>query len=118
MHTETVVTVVVGDVALIVVVSWLLGAAARRCGQPAVIGQIVAGIALGPTLLGRLPGDPTAHLFPKEVLPFLSVLSQVAIVLFMFVAGYEIDARQLRRGGRAAAVVALAALLTPAGLGA
>ncbi|MFI9227396.1 cation:proton antiporter [Streptomyces rimosus] len=118
MNTETVVTVVVGDVALIVVVSWLLGAAARRCGQPAVIGQIVAGIALGPTLLGRLPGNPTAHLFPKEVLPFLSVLSQVAIVLFMFVAGYEIDARQLRRGGRAAAVVALAALLTPAGLGA
>ncbi|WP_030676799.1 cation:proton antiporter [Streptomyces rimosus] len=118
MNSETVVTVVIGDIALIVVVSWLLGAAARRCGQPAVIGQIVAGIALGPTLLGRLPGNPTAHLFPKEVLPFLSVLSQVAIVLFMFVAGYEIDARQLRRGGRAAAVVAVAALLTPAALSA
>ncbi|MFH8407402.1 cation:proton antiporter [Streptomyces sp. NPDC018019] len=118
MNTDAVVTVVIGDVALIVVVSWLLGAAARRCGQPVVIGQIVAGIALGPTLLGRLPGDPTAHLFPKDVLPFLSVLSQVAIVLFMFVAGYEIDARQLRRGGRTAAVVALCALLTPAGLAA
>ncbi|MFH8344487.1 cation:proton antiporter [Streptomyces sp. NPDC018045] len=118
MNTETVVTVVIGDVALIVVVSWLLGAAARRIGQPAVIGQIVAGIALGPTLLGRLPGNLTEHLFPQEVLPFLTVLSQVAIVLFMFVAGYEIDPRQLRHGGRAAATVALFALLVPAGLGA
>ncbi|OKI00757.1 sodium:proton antiporter [Streptomyces sp. CB02923] len=118
MSTETVVTVVIGDVALIVVVSWLLGAAARRIGQPAVIGQIVAGIALGPTLLGRLPGNPTAHLFPQEVLPYLTVLSQVAIVLFMFVAGYEIDVRQLRRGGRAAATVALFGLLVPAGLSA
>ncbi|MEU7597733.1 cation:proton antiporter [Streptomyces sp. NPDC039022] len=117
MNTETVVTVVIGDVALIVVVSWLLGAAARRIGQPVVIGQIVAGIALGPTLLGRLPGNLTEHLFPREVLPFLTVLSQVAIVLFMFVAGYEIDPRQLRRGGRAAATVALFALLVPAGLG-
>ncbi|MEU2787950.1 cation:proton antiporter [Streptomyces sp. NPDC007100] len=118
MDTETLVTVVIGDVALIVVVSWLLGAAARRCGQPAVIGHIVAGIALGPTLLGRLPGNPTERLFPREVLPFLSVLSQVAIVLFMFVAGYEIDARQLRRGGRAAALVALFGLLVPAALSA
>ncbi|WP_030021820.1 cation:proton antiporter [Streptomyces monomycini] len=118
MRTETVVTVVIGDVALIVLVSWLLGAAARRIGQPAVIGQIAAGIALGPTLLGRLPGNLTDHLFPQEVLPFLTVLSQVAIVLFMFVAGYEIDPRQLRRGGRAAATVALFGLLVPAGLSA
>ncbi|MFE7121178.1 cation:proton antiporter [Streptomyces sp. NPDC057654] len=118
MSTEEITTVVIGDVALIVVVSWLLGAAARRCGQPAVIGHIVAGIAMGPTLLGRLPGDPTERLFPSEVLPFLSVLSQIAIVLFMFVAGYEIDARQLRGGGRAAATVAVSALLIPAGLSA
>jgi Kef-type K+ transport system membrane component KefB len=118
MNAESATTVVVGDVALIVVASWLLGAAARRCGQPSVIGQIIAGIALGPALLGRLPGDLTERIFPGDVLPFLSVLSQVAIVLFMFVAGYEIDVRQLRRGGRAAAAVALLALLVPMGLSA
>ncbi|MEV0320299.1 cation:proton antiporter [Streptomyces sp. NPDC050658] len=118
MDTESLVTVAIGDVAVIVIVSRLLGAAARRCGQPVVIGQIVAGIALGPTLLGRLPGDPTARLFPDEVLPFLTVLSQIAIVIFMFVVGYEIDGRQLRQGGRATAAVALCAFLVPAGLGA
>ncbi|WP_409055751.1 cation:proton antiporter [Streptomyces sp. SYP-A7185] len=117
MDTEALVTVAIGDVAVIVIVSRLLGALARRCGQPAVIGQIVAGIALGPTLLGRLPGDPTARLFPPDVLPFLTVLSQIAIVIFMFVVGYEMDWRQLRQGGRAAATVALCAFLVPAGLG-
>ena len=86
MDTEQVTAVVIGDVALIVVASWLLGALARRLGQPTVIGQIVAGIALGPTLLGRLPGDPTKTLFPPEVLPFLTVLSQVAVVIFMFLS--------------------------------
>ncbi|MGB8944537.1 MAG: cation:proton antiporter, partial [Streptomyces sp.] len=118
MDTESLVTVAIGDVAVIVIVSRLLGALARRCGQPVVIGQIVAGIALGPTLLGRLPGDPTSKLFPPEVLPFLTVLSQIAIVIFMFVVGYEMDWRQLRQGGRAAATVALCAFLVPAGLGA
>ncbi|WP_172384296.1 cation:proton antiporter [Streptomyces sp. MNP-20] len=118
MNTESIATVAIGDVALIVVASRLLGALARRCGQPAVIGQIAAGIALGPTLLGRLPGDLTDRLFPAEVLPFLTVLSQIAIVIFMFVVGYEMDARQLRQGGRAAATVALCAFLVPAGIGA
>ncbi|MDC0770925.1 cation:proton antiporter [Streptomyces sp. HD] len=118
MDTESIAAVAIGDVAVIVVASRLLGGLARRFGQPEVIGQIVAGIALGPTLLGRLPGDLTGRLFPAEVLPFLTVLSQVAVVLFMFVVGYEMDPRQLRRGGRASATVALCAFLVPAGIGA
>ncbi|MEO3972424.1 cation:proton antiporter [Streptomyces sp. CAU 1734] len=117
MDTEQVTALVIGDVALIVVASWLLGALARRLGQPTVIGQIAAGIALGPTLLGRLPGDPTGILFPPEVLPFLTVLSQVAVVIFMFLAGYEINYRQLRGGGRSVLAVAVLALLVPAALG-
>lgn len=107
---------VIGDIALIVVLSWLLGSLARRCGQPAVIGQIVAGILLGPSLLGRLPGDPAAQLFPTEVRSLLSVLSQVAVVLFMFVAGYEIDLRKVRGGGRTTLLVAVCALLVPMAL--
>ncbi|SDP68444.1 Kef-type K+ transport system, membrane component KefB [Streptomyces sp. cf386] len=118
MNTESIAAIAIGDVALIVVASRLLGGLARRCGQPEVIGQIIAGIALGPTLLGRLPGNPTDRLFPAEVLPFLTVLSQVAVVLFMFVVGYEMDPRQLRRGGRASTTVALCAFLVPAGIGA
>jgi Kef-type K+ transport system membrane component KefB len=116
MNVDSVTAAVVGDVGLVVVASAALGSVARRLGQPVVVGQIVAGIALGPTLLGRLPGDPTAHLFPAGARPFLSVLSQVAIVIFMFVAGYEIDLRLLRGGSRSSAMVAAGALLVPMGL--
>jgi Kef-type K+ transport system membrane component KefB len=109
---------VIGDVGLVLVVSGLFGAAARRCGQPTVIGQILAGILLGPTLLGRLPGDPSKHLFNSQVLPFLTVLAQIAVVIFMFVVGYELDLRTLRGRGRAVPAVAGSALLIPMGLGA
>lgn len=108
---------VIGDVALILVVSSLLGALARRCGQPTVIGQIVAGILLGPSLLGRLPGHLTVRLFPHAALPYLTVLSQVAVTIFMFVVGYEMDWGTCRRLRRPALMVAVCALLVPLGLG-
>ncbi len=96
MTLDVVAATVIGDVALVIGVAWLFGAAARRCGQPTVIGQILAGVLLGPTLLGRLPGHLTSHLFPAYTLPFLAVLSQVAVVIFMFAVAYEIDFRSLR----------------------
>jgi Kef-type K+ transport system membrane component KefB len=108
----------IGDIALVLVVSWLLGAVARRCGQPAVVGQILAGILLGPSVLGHLPGHLTSRLFPHAVLPSLTVLSQVAVVIFMFVVGYELDARSLRGRRRAVPLVAAGALFVPMGLGA
>src|SRR5580700_5147755 len=109
---------VIGDVALVLIVATLVGALARKCGQPAVVGQILAGILLGPTLLGRLPGHLTGRIFPPAVLPPLTVLAQVAIVLFMFVVGYELDWRALRGRRRAAPLVAAGALLLPMLLGA
>ena len=108
---------VIGDVALVLVFSSLLGALARRCGQPKVVGQIFAGIMLGPSLLGRLPGDLSARLFPRVALPALSVLAQIAIVIFMFVVGYELDRGSLRTGRRAAPLIAVCALVVPMVLG-
>jgi Kef-type K+ transport system membrane component KefB len=108
---------VIGDVALVFVIASLLGAAARKCGQPTVIGQILTGFILGPSLLGRLPGHLTSHLFPSPVLPYLNVMSQVAVVIFMFTVGYEIEFGSLRRHGRAVPLVALGALAVPLGLG-
>ena len=97
---------VIGDIALVIVVSTLLGAAARRCGQPTVIGAILTGVVLGPSLLGRLPGHLTATLFPPQVLPYLTVLSQIAVVIFMFAVGYEIEFGAMRGHGRAVPLVA------------
>jgi len=57
----------ISDIVMVLVVSWLLGAAARRCGQPAVVGQIIAGILLGRGVRGRLPGHLTSRLFPHAV---------------------------------------------------
>jgi Kef-type K+ transport system membrane component KefB len=110
-------TTVIGDIALVILVSSLLSALARRCGQPIVIGQILTGVLLGPSLLGRLPGHLTAHLFPHAVLPSLTSLAQVAVVIFMFAVGYELDLGSIRGHGRAVPAVAAASLAVPMGLG-
>ncbi|MCO1654438.1 cation:proton antiporter [Pseudonocardia sp. S2-4] len=89
-----------------------------RLGQPAVIGEIVAGIALGPTLLGLLPGDLDALLFPTEVRPHLSVIAQLGLALFMFIVGLEVDLGLIRGRGRAAGTVATGAMVLPLVLGA
>jgi Kef-type K+ transport system membrane component KefB len=112
---NTLVADVIGDIALVIVVSSVLGALARRCGQPVVIGQILTGVLLGPSLLGRLPGHLISHLFPHQVLPYLMVLAQVAVVAFMFTVGYEIDLAKLR--GRTVPLIAASALVVPMSLG-
>jgi Kef-type K+ transport system membrane component KefB len=118
MNTDVVVADVIGDIALVTASSTLLSAAARKLGQAGVIGQIFTGVLLGPSILGRLPGHVTAHLFPHYVLPYLSVLSQVAVAIFMFIVGYEIEFRSLRGYGKAISLIASGSLLIPMGLGA
>jgi Kef-type K+ transport system membrane component KefB len=112
------VTQVVAGTAVIVALSHLLRGVALRLGQPAVIGQIFAGIALGPSLLGHLPGNPTETLFPAKVLPYLSVVAQVALVPFLFAVACELDLRVLRRRRRVVPAVTACAFLIPMALGA
>lgn len=114
---DVIIADVIGEVALVLVLSSLLGVVAQRLGQPRVIGQILAGILLGPTLLGQFPGHLTSHLFPKATLLPMNVLANVGVVIFMFVVGYELDFRSLRRTRRAAPMVAGGALLVPMALG-
>ncbi|MET7467476.1 cation:proton antiporter [Micromonospora sp. NPDC005686] len=117
MNMESVTADVIGGIALVLAASSLLGALARRLGQPTVIGQITAGILLGPSLLGQLPGDPTHQIFTKSSIPFISVIAQVAVMIFMFGVGYEIDLRSVRRNRRPILLISAGAILLPAALG-
>jgi K+:H+ antiporter len=72
---------------LIIALARLMGWLFRLVHQPAVIGEVVAGIALGPSLLGRVWPDAASVLFPAEISPLLSVLAQIGIILFMFLVG-------------------------------
>lgn len=84
------------DVALIILVSKLLGALVARFGQPPVIGEIVGGIVLGPSLLGLFIPGVEAVLFPPAVLHQLDLLSQFGLILFMLLIGMEVKADHLR----------------------
>jgi Kef-type K+ transport system membrane component KefB len=102
------------DIAVVLSAAHVLGAAARRLGQPRVIGEIVAGIALGPTLLGHLTGH---RLFPPAVMPALTTLADVGLVLFMFIVGLELDRRRLQGKARIVTGVAAGATALPFAMG-
>jgi Kef-type K+ transport system membrane component KefB len=115
--TDGITAIVLLDLAAMTAVGTVLAGLAKRWGQPAVIGEIVAGIILGPTLLGLLPGHLPQHLFPPGGRPFLTVLANVGLVLFMFGVGLELDLGTIRRSGSSALAVSLVSTLVPLGLG-
>jgi Kef-type K+ transport system membrane component KefB len=86
--------------------------------QPPVIGEVVAGILLGPSLLGRVAPSAQAALFPADVIPLLGAVAQLGVILYMFLVGVELDPGALR--GRAHATVAIshASIVVPFLLGA
>jgi Kef-type K+ transport system membrane component KefB len=95
----------------------VLAHALRPLGQPPVIAEVLAGIALGPSLLGALAPSATAFLLPASAVPALSVLAQVGVVLYMFVVGLELDVRPIARHTRVIASTATASIVVPFVLG-
>ncbi len=104
-------------VAVIIVAARLLGTAFRRIGQPRVIGEIVAGILLGPSLVGLLFPNVTGFLFPAAVTDVLAVLSQFGLIFFMFLIGLELDHKLIRGSGHTAVLISHYSIVVPLVLG-
>ena len=92
-----------------------LGALARRVGQPAVVGELAAGLLLGPSVLGRLAPDVEAWLFPPDEVQtaMIFTVAWLGVVFLLLGTGFETDLGLIRRQGRAAAIVSTGSLVMP-----
>ena len=102
---------------VIVVAARAFAMLAARVGQPPVIGEIAAGVLLGPSLLGWLAPGASAFLFPAASLPTLQLLSQIGVLLFMFVVGLELNPAYLRQKAHVAIAVSQFSIVVPFVLG-
>ncbi|RQP20038.1 MAG: cation/H(+) antiporter [Parapedobacter sp.] len=109
---------ILGEITIaIILVARVFGVLFRKIGQPSVIGEIVAGIVLGPSVLGYYFPEFSAFLFPASSLPNLGVMSQVGLILFMFVVGMELDLKLLKNQAHEAVVISHASIIFPFALG-
>ncbi|MFI6345552.1 cation:proton antiporter [Streptomyces sp. NPDC050560] len=117
MNVERVAAEAFMAVVVVYVLTSVLRVLCARVRQPAVIGQIAGGILLGPTALGRLSPWLEDRLFPDELIPFLTVLSDVGLSVFLFSVGYELSVGSLRRQRRRIAYVTAGGVLLPMAMG-
>jgi len=110
--------VLILQIAVIIVFSRAVGWVFRLLHQPQVVGEMAAGIMLGPSLLGWVAPDASATLFPPASLGYLNTLSQVGLIVFMFLVGLELEPRLLRGRGKTAVVTSHASIVVPFCLGA
>ncbi|MGN6569736.1 MAG: cation:proton antiporter domain-containing protein, partial [Flavipsychrobacter sp.] len=102
---------------IIIIASRVCAYLFKKIGQPAVMGEIIAGILLGPSLLGSVIPGFTNFVFPPSSLGNLQMLSQVGLILFMFVIGMELDISVIKRKAGTAFMISHASIVVPYGLG-
>lgn len=106
------------QIAVVLVAARVVGLVFRRFHQPQVVGEMVAGILLGPSLLGWVAPGLSAWIFPPESLGSLGMLSQVGLIIFMFLVGLEFDTKLLRGHSHTAVVTSHVSIIAPFFLGA
>lgn len=102
---------------VIVVVARVMGRLFEFVYQPPVVGEVVGGILLGPSLLGKLAPGLFAQVMPATIAPFLALHAQLGIILYMFIIGLELDTREIRRSGHSTVAVSHASIVVPFLLG-
>ncbi|GAA6003483.1 hypothetical protein JCM10207_000352 [Rhodosporidiobolus poonsookiae] len=110
------IVLIVIQLSLIIILARLLGVFFGKLRQPRVVSEILAGILLGPTAFGRIPGF-TEHIFPQASITYLTLLSEVGLVLFLFCVGMEADMGLLKRNFKPSMAVSLSGLAVPFGIG-
>lgn len=91
------------------IVGWLMA----RAGQPPVLGEITAGIVLGPSVLGLLLPGAESYLFPRQVIGALGILAELGLILFVFLIGLELDLAAVRGHGRRVVLISQTSILFP-----
>ncbi|WP_428938755.1 cation:proton antiporter [Fontivita pretiosa] len=118
MHGYSLILTLLLQLALILALSRFMGWFFGYFRQPQVMGEMIAGIMLGPSLLGWLAPGLAQQLFPPQSVPYLSILSQVGVIFFLFLIGLELDPKLLKNRGHTAVVVSHVSIVAPFLLGA
>ncbi|MBP9794281.1 MAG: cation:proton antiporter [Flavobacterium sp.] len=109
--------ILLAQIITIIVIARFFGWIFKKIGQPSVIGEIIAGIFLGPSLVGMYFPEFSHVLFPTESLGNLQFLSQIGLILFMFVIGMELDLKVLKNKANDAVIISHASIVIPFALG-
>jgi Kef-type K+ transport system membrane component KefB len=105
--------ILVLQVSVVLAVCRVTGALFRKIQQPRVVGEMFAGIFLGPSLLGWIAPHFSAYLFPASSLGFLNALSQIGVIVFMFLVGLNINPKELKHEGHAAVLASHVSITAP-----
>src|SRR5258706_2968566 len=117
MSGERLILALFAQVVLILALTRVLGWIVARFGQPQVLGEMIAGIILGPSLLGWAAPQAFRHLFPPERLQFLAILSQIGLMFFVFLMGLQLNPALQRARGTPTISVSLLSIAIPFVLG-
>ena len=117
MHGLSPIALLLAQVAVVLLASRVLARAVRYLGQPSVIGEVLAGIVLGPSLLGHFWPEAMGALFPPASLGGLALLAQLGLVFFMFVVGLEFDPKLLQGRGAHSVAISQASIALPFAFG-